>query len=109
MTEAEARALVAALDREFSHPTLDSWVLERRAAVESYAADQAEDGSWRVTLLWHQDVYRFGFEVRDLHDPVVVGWPTPEQAALDLRMFFVEEPHALHGKQDESGRYWVTD
>jgi hypothetical protein len=109
VNEDEARALVTALDREFSYPTSDSWVLSRRAAVESYTANPADDGSWCVTLLWRQGEHRFGFRVRHLEDAVVVGSPTPEHAALDLRMLFVEEPHAAEGDRDVFGRYWVTE
>jgi hypothetical protein len=107
VTEAEARALVAALDTEFSRPSEDSWVLSRRAAVESYSASQHDDGSWRVTVLWEQGDHRFGYTVKSLADPVVVGQATPEQAATDLRMFCVEEPHAPEGETDESGRVWI--
>jgi hypothetical protein len=107
--EGEARALVAALDYEFSRPRNDEWALARRAAVESYAASQADDGTWRVTLLWRQGEHRFGFAVQELEDAVVVGEATPEAAALDLRMLFVEEPHAAEGVRDATGPLWVTE
>ncbi len=94
MTEAEARALVAALDDKLSS---GSWVLSRRAAVESYTAAQTDEGSWCVTLRWQQGEHRFGFEVDELGDAVVVGGPTPEQPALDLPMRLVEEPHGAEG------------
>jgi hypothetical protein len=107
--EAHARALISALEDEFSHATGDAWVLSRRASVESYTASQTHDGSWLVTFLWQQGDHRFGFVVREVDDAVVAGLPTPERAALDLRMFFVEEPHAPVGVRDDTGRYWLTD
>lgn len=109
VTEAEARALVTALDAEFSYMTDDSWVLSRRSAVESYSASQTDDGSWRVVLLWRQRQHRLGYTVKNLADPIVLGPATPEQAAIDLRMFYVEEPHAAEGERDDSGRLWLGD
>ncbi len=108
MTEAEARALVAALDQQFSFPSDDSWVLQRRSAVESYFEKQSPDGSWSVVLLWTQGSNRFGTVVEQLTDLVADQASTAAQVAVDYRMFCVEEPHALDGVRDPTGRIWLS-
>jgi hypothetical protein len=108
VNQAEAQAVVAALDRESSYPTRDRYVLARREAVESYAAEQSDDGSWRVVLCWTHGDERFGVVVAELTDTFVAGdEPTAEQAALDLRMLYVEESQSAEGRRDIAGRVWV--
>jgi hypothetical protein len=103
MTKDEATALVAALDQEFSRPSVDAWTLRRRKDIEGYAAAARPDGSWDVVLLWLQREHRFGIRVATLKD---VEAATAEEAAVALRLYYVEEPHEALDEADGDGRNW---
>jgi hypothetical protein len=110
VTRDEATALVAARHVQLSHPTTEEWVLHRRQEVERYEAAAEPDDSWRVVLLWSQDQYRYGLGIADLANLAdVAGWEgaSVEEAALTLRLTWIEEPQGSAGRADGDGRPWL--
>lgn len=108
MTEGEARAVVAALDKQWKSPRSDAYERERQEQVERYWAEEV-GGDWVVYLFWSQWDRRFGLRVSRVIP--VAGEATAEVLALDLRQLWVEEPHSTDwpGKFDSTGRYWFED
>jgi len=80
-----------------------------RSRVDSLEAVEREDGTWAVRMLFHQGPNRMGVECGDLE----AAYPgcTPEDFAVDLRLFVVEEPHGeqFGSHTDAAGRRWLAE
>ena len=69
------------------------------------------DGTWAVRLLFQQGPYRMAVETGRLQRWTTEEPCSPDELALELQMFGVEEPHGEHfgTSTDPAGRQWLIE
>lgn len=64
---------------------------------------------WGIELLWRQGASSYGCRLWTLESVVSGGVVSSYQAAVDVSMFVIEEPHGPLAHWDAEGRYWFPD
>ena len=108
MLRNDAQALVAALRTELARGA-DPWTRRCAESVQALHAEAAPDGEWTVVLHWAQGPFEHGLRIRDLTTHLPAGTGTVQEAATEIRISEIEEPHGPRGTPDPSGRYWLSD